>query len=95
MGPQITLGGSQTVENVTLSKMLDGDEHQAAKDWFNRRGKATVTITKQPLDVDGNAYGPPTVYTGILKGVNLPDVDAQGSDAAMVSIEVSTNGSIG
>lgn len=95
MGSQISLGGSQTLENITLSRLFDLDRDAlVVKKWLARRGNAPVVVTKQPKDIDGNTYGEPLVYTGILKAVTPPDVDSEGGDAAMVAIEVTTNGTV-
>lgn len=95
MASQVSLGGSVTVGNVTLSRLyvLDRD-HVSVKGWISRVGKAAVTVTKQPLDVDGNAFGQPIVYTGKLKRVTPPEHDSESNDAGMVEIEVSTSGSV-
>lgn len=40
-----------------------------------RAGIATMTVTEQPLDEDGNAWGRPKTKTGILNSVNGGEVD--------------------
>src|SRR4051812_2915962 len=74
MAPQVSLGGSVMVGNVTISRLyvLNGDHGRAAtyKSWV---GKAAVTVTKQPLDVDGHPFGSPLVYNGTLKRVTFPE----------------------
>lgn len=96
MGPEITLGGSVTVNNVTLGRLLRGLD-----DWefmhglmANRVGKARVTISRQPLDVDANPFGRPMVYRGVLQAINPGDTDSNSSDAHAWEITVSTEGSI-
>lgn len=92
MGPQVSLGGSQTIENVTVTKLydLDVDAPRLAR-LYSRRGKATVQVIQTPLDRDGHTYGPPVTWTGTLKAVTAPDVDAEGTDAAMVELEVAVD----
>lgn len=96
MGHQIALGGSQTVENVTVSRYFDLDrDGPVYKRWMARRGRARATITKQPLDIDGNAFGEPLVYgQAVLKQVTPPDHDSQSNDVAMVELEFSTSGTV-
>lgn len=92
----ISLGGSVTVDNVTLQRLYDLGRDHALMPWLRSRvGKGQVTVTDQPLDVDGNAFGRPDVYTGVLKRVTPPDADSESSDAALVEIEVSTSGTVG
>lgn len=100
MGAQVSLGGAQTLENITLRKLWDGmsDFSSSGNDvvWlYARRGKAEVTCTNQPLDQDGNIYaGKKFTFTGILKQVTVPDYDAQGNEGAFLELEVATDGNI-
>lgn len=88
-----SLGGSKTVENVTLRRLYRLNRDHIISDWLIRQaGRADVVITKQPLDTDGNAWGSPLVYRGTLKRVGFPDHDSGSSDAALVEIEVTTDG---
>lgn len=95
MGGEVSLGGSVSVENITLKKLydLDGIANNLTT-LFARRGKAVVSITTQPLDYDGNACGTSFSYSGILKQVTPPEYDAQGNDEAYIELEVSTNSDI-
>jgi hypothetical protein len=93
MANAISLGGSVTVGQVILNKNYDLQRDTAQIHWLlSRVGKGTVVIHKQPLDVDGNVYGKPLVYTGILKRVTPPEVDANATDAALIEIEVTPQG---
>jgi hypothetical protein len=96
MGAEVALGGPKTVSNVTVSRIysLDGDHAANLASLKAAIGKGAVTITKQPLDADGNAYGSPVVYNGILKNVKLPDHDSQSNDPGMLELEVSTNATV-
>lgn len=95
MNPQVSLGGSQELGNVTVARLYDLDrDNPFIRTWMNRCGKASVVVTKQPLDVDGNVYGDPLVYSGLLMTVTPPSHDSESSDAARVELEISTNGSI-
>jgi hypothetical protein len=96
MGPQKARGGPITVENVTLTREVDQAEWALMREHFLRGvGKADVTVTDQPLDVDGNAFGQPLVYTGKLKRVMPPEHDANAADLAELEIEISTDGTVG
>lgn len=96
MAPEIPLGGKVSVENGTLERIYDlNRDHQRVKRWLSKVGKAPVVVNKQPLDVDGNVFGQPLVYQGILKSCQPPEVDSESSDAAMLQIEVSTAAIVG
>lgn len=97
LGAEVTLGGSVTTENVTVSRLydLDRDHSGLVRMLLARAGKAKVNINKQPLDADGIPFGTPLVYKGVLKMVSPPEVDSESSDAGLLEIEVSTAGTIG
>ena len=96
MGSEVALGGPRTTSNVTVSRIysLDADHSVNLPTLKASVGKAQVTVSKQPLDVDGNAYGSPVVYQGVLKNVKLPDHDSVSNDPGMLELEVSTNATV-
>jgi hypothetical protein len=95
MAVQVSLGGSQNVGNVTVSRLYDlNRDHIQVDALIQAVGKGTVTVTKQALDVNGDPYGARIVYVGMLKAVTLPDVDSESSDAALIELEVATGGTV-
>jgi hypothetical protein len=44
------------------------------------------------MDPDGNIYGNPVVWNGTLKRVQVPDVDSERSEAALIEIEITVDG---
>jgi hypothetical protein len=96
LAPEVPLGGSVSVSNGTVSRLYDLQrDHQSVKRWLGKVGKADVIVNKQPLDIDGNIFGDPLVYTGKLKMVSPPEVDSESSDAALLEIEVSSAAIVG
>lgn len=94
--PEISLGGSTTVNNVTLGRLLSREDWPFMQSLMSRRvGRASVTVARQPLDTDGNPFGAPLVYRGVLQNVTPGDTDSTSSDAQIWEITVSTEGSIG
>ena len=57
-------------------------------------GKARVSVSRQPLDIDGNPYGTPLTYTGRLKAVTPNDLDSESADAAIYELEISTDSAV-
>jgi hypothetical protein len=98
MGLHVSLGGSVEVGNVTVSVLYRLAVFQAGDDrihWLiGRVGKGQVTVNRQPLDTDGNAYGKPLVYSGTLKTVTPPEIDSESSDAALLELEVTPAGTV-
>ena len=96
MAPERSLGGHVTVSNLTLGRLLDRPDWEGMSNLMRSRcGKAPVTVSRQPLDVDGNPYGKPLVYCGTLMSVTPGDTDSESTDAQVWEIGVSTVGSIG
>jgi hypothetical protein len=92
MGSQLSLGGPQSTENVTVSRLyrVGVDDNVIAR-LLPIRGKAAMTVSKQSLTVDGGAVGRPLVFIGRLMNVKMPDVDSESNDPAMVELEMSTS----
>jgi len=96
MAPPVSLGGSVEVGNLTISRLYVLNRDHDTIHWLiSRVGKGQVVVSRQPLDVDGNAYGRPLVYTGTLKTVTPPEVDSESSDAALVECEITPAGTVG
>lgn len=96
MQPEVSLGGTTSVENVTLGRLMSREDWDFMHRLMSSRvGKAPCTVARQPLDVDGNPFGRPMVYQGVLQNVTPGDSDSNSSDAQVWEITVSTEGSIG
>lgn len=95
MAPAISLGGTTTVGAVVVSRLyrLDRD-HLMIHRLLERVGVGDVVINKQPLDVDGNAFGKPLVYRGKLKRISPPEVDSTSTDAATIELEITPAGRV-
>jgi hypothetical protein len=88
MGKEISLGGSVTVGNVTLSKYYDWARDDKPIQWLkNGVGYARGTIGVQMFDITGAAKGALMSYGGTLKTVTPPDLDSTSNDPAMWSVE--------
>lgn len=94
MQPEISLGGSRSFSNLTLSRLLDRADWEYMRDLMTKTGKATCVVSRQPLDADGNPWGRPLTYRGVLKAVTPGGTDSNSSDALTWEIEISTEGSV-
>lgn len=93
MVPPIMLGGRRTTGNVTLQRIYDRvDDHNKINTILAAAGKGTVSISQRPMDIDGNPVGKSITYGGVLKRVQVPDVDSESSTAAMIEMEVTVSG---
>lgn len=93
MAEQVSLGGSKTTSNITLSRlyMLSRD-HGLFLTLVSLVGKGECRVTKQPLNGEGDPVGNPISYSGVLKAVTPPNHNSESDDAAMIEIEISTAG---
>jgi hypothetical protein len=95
MGSSISLGGSVNVGTLTVSRLYVLNRDHDRIHWLiGRAGKGSAVVNRQPLDADGNAYGRPLVYTGKVKSVAPPEVDSEGSDAALLAVEITPAGTV-
>lgn len=93
MQPPVSLGGKKTTANVTVSRLYRlGRDHDVVQQLLNSVGKSNMVVTKQPLDIEGNVYGRPIVYKGVLDRVTAPDVDSESSGAGLIELEMVVEG---
>lgn len=92
MAQEVSLGGSRTTENVTVTRLNDPILHAFVPWLLGRAGRGSAVVVRQPLDENGAAFGRPITWRGKLKSVTLPDTDSEGDGAALVALEVSTVG---
>lgn len=90
MADEISLGGPQTTENVTVSRLYDEDrDGEFIARLLPERGKAKMVTQRQSLDDDENAIGTPTVWRGRLLRVGFPEDDSESADASLFELEQS------
>lgn len=95
MQPEKSLGGSTSVGNLTLGRLLEKPDWEPMRLlMISRVNKAPVSVARQPLDEDGNPFGKPLTYTGKLLTVTPGATDSNSDSAQVWQIVVSTNGSV-
>lgn len=95
MRPQRSLGGTKTVENVTLSRLHDEVVQAMISELEDMVGNGSCVVSKQLLTPRGAPIGSPLVYTGTLQNLTPPDHDSEGEGAGLTEIEISTDGAVG
>lgn len=95
MQPPVSLGGAVTMGNVTVSRLyvLERD-HPVVHQLLSKVGVASISVSKQPLDLNKVPFGRPLVYTGKIKTVSPPEHDSTSSDPAMLEIEFVPTGTV-
>lgn len=85
-GPKVYHGRPNPAE-VTVGRDYERErDHEVARTLETRVGRAPMTVSEQPLDEDGNAWGKPKVWTGKLKSVNTGEYDSDGTDPRMIEL---------
>jgi hypothetical protein len=96
MGPSVAYAGNANTDDVTLVRTFKrGRDTELWPFIKGRCGKGRCVISKQPLDEDGNAFGRPHVFTGLLSEVEGPEVDSDSEDRAIITLTIVTDGTIG
>lgn len=76
-----------TTGDVTISRRFDLARDVTVEQTLRPLvGRGAITITEQPLDIDGVKYGKPIVYSGTLASVAVDDVDSNSDDTRMITL---------
>lgn len=95
MEGQISLGGRQDIQDITLQRLMVSDRDWALlPQWYAAVGTAECVVSETPLNGQGIPNGKTIVWRGQLKTVTPPPRDAQSTAAAMFVIVISTHDSI-
>lgn len=74
-------------DDITVGRVYERErDHEKLRKARRRVGKANATISEQPLDDDGAAWGKPTVYTGRLTGLAPGEADSDSADVRMLEL---------
>jgi hypothetical protein len=88
MDNQISLGGRQTIGNVTLSRHHD-DFLAGRIKWLRKQtGRSRATVGRVPLNTFGAQSGPVEWLGGTFKRCTPPPHDSMGGDASVVEVEL-------
>jgi hypothetical protein len=89
MGPEITYLSLPTYSDITLTKAYNTQQDQAIlADLHIMIGNTQVTVSIQPLDDAGNAYGTPRQYQGRLTGVKDGGTDSTSNAVRMWEVTI-------
>jgi len=86
MQRQIAIGGPTSRGDVTVTTQFTDGIAKLAKDFENRSGRGKLSISVTFLDPDGVATGPSFTRSGIVKSVQIPDVDVNTGDVAFLTV---------
>lgn len=98
MAAEVSLGGTASIGNLTLGRLLTRDQWPTMRRLMARLAAHEVietSVARQPLDRQGNPFDEPLIYGGKLQRVTPGDTDSNSSDAQVWEIVVSTDGTLG
>lgn len=90
-----SLGGPVEPSNITVERLYVKGDMALLKRVAPLVGRARVTVNVQELAEDYSPYGQSVTYRGVLNKLTFPDTDSNAQAASMVSLEISTDGSVG
>lgn len=74
-------------DDITVGRVYERErDHELLRKLRRRVGKATASISEQPLDDDGAPWGRPTVYTGRLTNLSPGEADSDSADVRMLEL---------
>jgi hypothetical protein len=88
MGPLRTIAALPTYTDLTLTRVYTKADVETCADLIQQSGRVQCSVTEQPLDEEGNAFGAPRVYRGRVTSVKPGDYDANSDVARMWEIDV-------
>ncbi|MGX9348158.1 hypothetical protein [Microbacterium sp. KNMS] len=78
--------GRPDISDVTISRRWEpARDLEVERQLRNRVGVGILTITEQPTDVDGVAFGKPRTWTGVVSSVTGGDYDSNSDDVRMLT----------
>lgn len=90
MGPEVSYVALPSPAQITVTRVYEKTrDHELIRTLTAKAGRVTGSITEQPLDEDGNAWGNPVVYSGRFLGVKRGDVDSTSNDPRMFELDFS------
>ncbi len=92
LGDPEVISGPKVVDQLTLNRAYRPTDHDNAAALLAAVGKGQCVVKQLPLDADGNAYGSPIVWNGLLASVQIPDHDSTSSNPAMLEVMIQTGG---
>lgn len=89
-GVEISLGGRQTREPITIGRLFKPERDLPLYEWLcSRRGKSDAVFRKQYLDDEDSPVGTPTIRRGKFIKVTDPESESGSSDPAVYELELS------
>lgn len=90
MGDEQSFVSLPSYGKITATRVyIESRDQSLEKTLYPLGGKVSGSVTRQPLDADGNAYGAAMVYSGRFLGVTPPKVNSDSDQLAMLELNFS------
>jgi hypothetical protein len=77
MGDEVSYASLPSYSDLKVTRVYERNrDHELIRTLSAKSGLKPASMTEQPLDADGNAWGKPTVYTGRFLGLSRGDTDS-------------------
>lgn len=86
MARQVAIGGPTARGDVTVTTQFTDSIASIAKRFENRSGRGRLAVRVTYLDPNGSPTSYTFVRTGIVKSVQIPEVDVNTGDVAFLSV---------
>jgi hypothetical protein len=91
MGKEVSVGGPASRDDVQVRTELTDVNIGMVKVLESKVGVAHCTVAYQYLNAQRVAYGATHAMTGVLKGVELPDISSDGNEVGMIEVTISSD----
>lgn len=91
MTRQVAIGGPTSRGDVTVTTQFTDLIAAIAQNFENRSGRGRLTVSVTYLDPDGNRTGFQFTRTGIVKSVEIPNVDVNTGNVGFLTVVGSMN----
>ena len=91
MGPEVVYPALPVYGPITLGRVVDNEfrtDSALIGVLEQYVGRSMATVTEQPLDAEGNAWGTPTTYRGMFSAIHVGNVDSQSENPRMWDVMV-------
>lgn len=89
MGPERVYPVLPVITDITLGRIYeDQRDHTLIGRLLQFSGRSGATVTEQPLDADGHAWGTPRIFRGQLGSVKPGKVDSTSTTPRVWTVDV-------
>jgi len=82
--------GSATTSDLTVSRVKENQrDHELVRKLYGRVNLAPMTVTRQPLDANKQAFGRPMTFNGMLTGINAGETNSSSNELRFFELTMS------